>query len=174
MSKPRTAITVLLCSAILAVLTAHYGVNRAEEEIHVTLKYSADSVSALVDGKPLLTRKLENQPMAGNRLGLYMFRSFDTPDGKSRFRNLRIHSPSIPPVQLPLLKTESFETNFETSPGWYMEPGKGMYLDGEPGTRGVCLLKDFEAHQFVLDVDILRPVDVGIFLLLRMRKTALS
>ncbi len=166
----------LLIGALLLVslsVTVIYRYDRGlEQEVHLTLRYSHEQVTALVNGREVLTQTLDGDVFIGRRLGLYVFKSFDVLDSSSYLHNLRIGLKGEGSYHRPLLTSDDLRDVFEDPKGWKIVPGKGLTLEGGPGSRGVCLLTGLTPDEFVLDVDIRSPVDAGIFLPRPMRKTA--
>ena len=155
----------ILISFLLAAAVAAWAAHRlsvSDREIHLNLMASPAKFSVAVEGKTLLEWKLAGTSIPGNRLGLYMFKSFEIPDEDSCFLNLFVHSIGHPPAKFSFLEPITLESGFVASPGWRMKPGKGLFLDGPPGTRGICLLKSPETLRFNLNVEIRHPVDAGI------------
>jgi hypothetical protein len=156
-------VCALLTAAVVMVLAARYAVTETEREIHLTLVFSQKTAVAMINGKEILRHDIDDRATTGSRLGLYMFKSFEAADRESYFRDIRVQTNGSPGYARAFFNGADSEKGFESCRGWIVVPGKGLTLEGKPGTRGVCLIKEIESDEFVLEATILSPIDLGIF-----------
>ena len=163
MRKPLVVLILFFCLGAVSIGCSVFFVTVAERKVQLRIECRNKHISLYVNGVRRLSEPKKMQTASGQRIGVYMFRSYGSlRQNQSWFQNLQVRV-SNASLDLSLLGSVRLESVFEATPGWTIVPGKGLTLEGQPGSRGVCLLKNVEAQDFQFQVDVINLVDVGIF-----------
>ena len=152
-------VAVAVVSASIVALAAHLLAD--ETPLRVVIDCRGDTCTASVNGGAPV--RVETGPgTAGDRLGVYIFHSFEAEGHGQYLRNLILRSGSGGSLRRRLLLREhELAEAFEGSAGWRIDPGLGLTHDGRRGDRSVALLGDRESGDFRLEFELHDAVDAG-------------
>lgn len=160
--KHHVAVSVLIVSVLVKL--ACVSIQNKERVIHLTLECSGDQCTATINGKSRLTAHIGSTG-PGARIGLYVFHPCEKANRRQYFRDLIVRTGKGTHAvcsEFGLTRPEKDGARFSGGNGWRIETSKGMIHRGKEEERSVTLIRDFEARDFCLDVDLVDVVDAGV------------
>lgn len=166
MSMPGTKLRIALILLGAAVLFKCLAEQRAKPDAQSYLRLFVSGTNCIVHVNGVERRAMTGFSMGrGERIGIYAFHSFETPDSSqflTRLEVAKMGRESSDTLSVGLGSGEAVRNFFEPDAGWVVREGKGIRHEGRPGERSVLLAKDFAAQDFYLQIAISNAVDCGV------------